>query len=389
MAEKLTIFISGTMRDLPTERERVAAAIRDMGLEPVWAEKRGAMDRPSRDECERMARTCHVYLGLYGLSYGWKFPPEKTISATEFEWQTAKNAGKPMLIYRQKGQPDPEQAAFLKRVGDWQQGRFWYEFETLDDLLPRLRDDLARLIAESFRPERPALLADYRTHLRRLYADLPLSGIPVPLDVTLPLDRVYIKLRALPEREEAARREAALPPDSDEELPRRLAERLWRQREDWEKATHLLEETQPIPPEEAIARHDRLAILGEAGAGKSTLLRHLAWERAGDPEAPLPLLVPLGRADALISQTGCSFLEAALDLLTEHKAGEEREALKLALADAIGDKKVFFLCDGLDEAHLARRSVVAGLESLDADGQRLVVTSRPLGYERLAALEHF
>jgi hypothetical protein len=389
VAEKLTIFISGTMRDLPTERERVAATIRGMGLEPIWAEKRGATDRPSRDECERMARTCDVYLGLYGLRYGWKFSPDKTISATEFEWQTAKRAGKPMLIYRQKGQPDPEQAAFLKMVGDWQRGRFWYEFETLDDLLPRLRDDLARLIAESFKPERPALLADYRTHLRRLCADLPLAGIPVPLDVTLPLDQVYIKLRALPEREEAARQEAALPSDSDEELPRMLAERFWQRREEWEDAARQMEEARPIPPEEAITRHDRLAILGNAGAGKSTLLRHLAWQRAGDPAAPLPLLVPLGRADALISQTGCSFPEAALGMLTEHKVGEERELLKRALADAIGDKKVFFLCDGLDEVHLARRSVVEGLEKLSADGHRLVVTSRPLGYEWLAALEHF
>jgi hypothetical protein len=390
VAEKLTIFISGTMRDLPTEREQVAAAIRDMGLDPVWAEERGAADRPSHEECERMARNCHVYLGLYGLSYGWKFPPEEIIAATEFEWQTAKRAGKPMLIYRQKGQPDPEQAAFLEKVGDWQQGRFWYEFETLDDLLSRLRDDLARLIAESFRPKRLADLADYRTHLRQFYADLPLSGIPVPLDVTLPLDRVYIKLRALPEQEEAARRKAALTSDY-EDLPRRLAERLWRRREEGDEVARRLKEAKPIPPEEAITQHDCLVILGEVGAGKSTLLRHLAWERAGDPEAPLPLLVPLGRADALISQTGCSFLEAALDLLTEQKAGEERGLLKQALADAIQDRKVLFLCDGLDEAHLARRSVVTGLEKLAAEGQRLVITSHPLGYERLAArdMEHF
>jgi predicted NACHT family NTPase len=156
-----------------------------------------------------------------------------------------------------------------------------------------------------------------------------------------------------------------------------------------EEAPRPLEETQPIPPEEAIARHDRLAVLGEAGAGKSTLLRHLAWEQADDPESLLPLLIPLGRADALISQTGCSFLEAALDLLTEHRVGKERETLKLALVYAIWDRKVLFLCDGLDEVHLARRSVVAGLEKLAADGQCLVVTSRPLGYERLAGLEHF
>lgn len=66
-AEKLTIFISGTRRDLPTERKRVARMIRRMGHEPVWAEKRGATDRPSRDECQRMARTCDVYLGLEEL----------------------------------------------------------------------------------------------------------------------------------------------------------------------------------------------------------------------------------------------------------------------------------------------------------------------------------
>jgi hypothetical protein len=41
MAEKLTVFISGTMRDLPTERERVAAIIREMGLEPIWPRSEG------------------------------------------------------------------------------------------------------------------------------------------------------------------------------------------------------------------------------------------------------------------------------------------------------------------------------------------------------------
>jgi hypothetical protein len=114
--------------------------------------------------------------------------------------------------------------------------------------------------------------------------------------------------------------------ERDEELPRKLAEHLWQQREqrdESEEAILRLEEARPISPEEAIAQHERLAVLGEAGAGKSTLLRHLAWERAGDPVAPLPLLVPLGRADALIFQTGCSFLEAALDLLAEQ--GREGE----------------------------------------------------------------
>jgi hypothetical protein len=35
MSEKLTLFVSGTMRDLPTGWVRAATAIREMGLEPV------------------------------------------------------------------------------------------------------------------------------------------------------------------------------------------------------------------------------------------------------------------------------------------------------------------------------------------------------------------
>ena len=143
-------------------------------------------------------------------------------------------------------------------------------------------------------------LADYRALLRRMYADLPLAGIPVPLGLILPLDRVYIKLRALPQGDEAAPREDTLHTDQAREASRRLGERLWQQREEVEETPRRPNETQPIPPEEALARHERVVLLGEAGSGKSTLLRHLTWEWAGDPQAPLPLLIPLARADLLV-----------------------------------------------------------------------------------------
>lgn len=57
--------------------------------------------------------------------------------------------------------------------------------------------------------------------------------------------------------------------------------------------------------------------------------------------------------------------------------------------EAIRARKVFFLCDGLDEVRLARPSVMDGLQKLATKGHRLVVTSRPLGYERLSGWEHF
>jgi len=187
MTEKLTVFISGTMRDLPTERDQVANAIRGMGLEPVWAEGRGATNRPPRHECEHMVRICDIYLGLYGLSYGWKFPPDETISATEFEWQAAKAAGKPVLIYYQRGEAEPEQKDFLSKVLEWQRGRFCYAFDRLDDLLPHVQEDLARLVKESFHPTSPdeelerQVIMCLRSIGYEVRTNIPFQGVEVPI----------------------------------------------------------------------------------------------------------------------------------------------------------------------------------------------------------------
>jgi hypothetical protein len=152
---KLTVFISGTMKELPEKRSQVAETINSMGLEAVWAELAGARNRSPHDECEEMARTCDIYLGLYGLRYGWKIPPEEVISATEFEWQTACDAVRPMLIYHQIGTADTEQGKFIDKVRAWQNGRFTYTYTDLDDLIPHLRDDLSTLIKQAFRPIGP------------------------------------------------------------------------------------------------------------------------------------------------------------------------------------------------------------------------------------------
>jgi hypothetical protein len=143
------------MKDLPAERTRVAESIGGMGLEAIWAEKVGARNLSPRDQCEEMARDCDIYLGLYGLGYGWKMPPEEVISATEFEWQTARDSGRPMLIYHQVGAAAPEQETLLAKVRAWQNGNFTYTFDSLDDLLPHLRDDLSTLIKQAFRPIAP------------------------------------------------------------------------------------------------------------------------------------------------------------------------------------------------------------------------------------------
>ena len=241
--------------------------------------------------------------------------------------------------------------------------------------------------------EQIGLLADYRAYLRRRYAHLPLASIPVPLDVDLPLDRTYIKLRALPQ------------PEMDQHPGTRLSDVLtlndalasahlfgewqWQRRQEWGYDSWSIRKIQPIRPEQAIDRYEQVVILGLPGAGKTTLLHHLVFQHADDPDALLPLFIPLGRLDVLLSLTGKTFLEACLDLLTEGQTGLTRLRWQAALGAAINEWHVRFLCDGLDEVHTARSSVVDGLNDLAAVGHRLVVTSRPMGYERLAGLAHF
>ncbi|HIE37488.1 MAG TPA: hypothetical protein EYP77_00165 [Anaerolineae bacterium] len=132
-------------------------------------------------------------------------------------------------------------------------------------------------------PDRERMLTEYRAHLRRTHALLDLRGLTLPqihgrlLDpslVRIPLDRVYIRLRALPRE---GRPEIPPPPDAPEAMARYVRER----REQQER----LSGGEAIPPERAVQEHPSLVILGAPGAGKSTFLRHLTWAEAAEAGA--------------------------------------------------------------------------------------------------------
>ncbi len=267
-----------------------------------------------------------------------------------------------------------------------------------------------------------ALLKGYRQQVLEETRYVQLAGIPLPRDregkpipLQVPLDRVYIRIQALPEAEERkvqrAEQEALeaelrheegpqppggflnrlLPHRTPQESPpslapdslsvlRRLGEYFYRRGEVYRAE----DRPQPVDPEAALREHGRMVVLGAPGAGKTTLLLYLA-RRAAEAEAgPIPVLVSLRDYAAYRGAGGKKGLRAFA--LSEAAGGSEQ--LRQVLEQATEEGRILWLVDALDEARGWRRE--AAREAAKLPGQ-MVLTSRPVGYDRvgLEDLPHF
>ncbi len=223
-------------------------------------------------------------------------------------------------------------------------------------------------------PDLAQLRADYLDHLRRAYRALDFKGIPQlrTLPIELMLEEVYVPLLARPE----------LP--AGETWERRLAGRAFGgEALAVEAMPEMTASAAPARVEEAMARKAQVVVLGDPGSGKSTLLKHLALRLASEPDAPLPILIPLNAyaraADRNLHQ-----------YLPEYFAGRARgvAALGPLFDSAIVQGKAVILLDGLDEVQSDRAYVVNKVEAFAreaaARGNKLVVTSRIVGYRDVA-----
>ncbi|RME33957.1 MAG: NACHT domain-containing protein, partial [Thermoflexia bacterium] len=281
-----------------------------------------------------------------------------------------------------------------------------------------IREELAELHTSALPPqERERLLANYRQDVLSETRLVNLAGIPLPRDrdgrpipLEVPLDRVYIRIQAMPEpqqRESREKEHRALEEQARERRP--FLDRLFR-RESREasslrataadalavlrtlgeyfyrrgKVYRAEERPDPVDPEAALREHGRLVILGAPGAGKTTLLRYLARRTAGDEEGPVPVLVSLRD---YATHRGAGEHQSLQDFALDRAArGDER--LRQALKEAAARGEVLWLVDALDEARGWRSE--AARQGGDLPG-RIVLTSRPVGYERagLEDLPHF
>jgi len=235
-------------------------------------------------------------------------------------------------------------------------------------------------------------LQAYRQQLYEQTAQVSLSGIPLaqaspeqPTETHIPLNRLYARLQAfqveMPRAAEQRDEDIFYDAHSSEALLREMLPTLsWLGEEYYRrgKIYRNLARPAPISPQIALQTYGRLMILGAPGSGKSALLQGLAHDLAGQPDAPLPILISL-----------------------THYAIARRDDTRLSLREfafsqaAHGDHELFaaflehdfflWLCDDLEMLYNLRETVIEELTQLPG---LIVLTSRPTGYQ-IAGFESF
>jgi hypothetical protein len=108
-----------------------------------------------------------------------------------------------------------------------------------------------------------------------------------------------------------------------------------------------------------LRRRGRLLLTGLPGAGKSTSVRIAAARQAGNPDAPLPVIISL---NALANRLGSKgFGELLVDLATESAPAEDQALLREEIEAAIGAGNATLYLDALDETRARSRAIVDSL----------------------------
>jgi energy-coupling factor transporter ATP-binding protein EcfA2 len=155
--------------------------------------------------------------------------------------------------------------------------------------------------------------------------------------------------------------------------------------------------TRRISLAEWFAGEQRLVVLGEAGCGKSTLLRVIALDllhsQANFPELAkrwaehIPVYVPFARWSSLVGMHGGSV--GLKDVVRRSLEPLLTESIADLLDQAVDEKRVLLLIDGLDEwssEQAARATLSALVTTVEAHDLPAIVSGRPRGLSRIGAV---
>lgn len=91
-------YLSSTFKDLEKHRQAALKAILAAGYDCSAMEHYAAADERPLDVCLADVARCELYVGLFAHRYGF-IPPGQECSITELEFRTARQAGKPALLF--------------------------------------------------------------------------------------------------------------------------------------------------------------------------------------------------------------------------------------------------------------------------------------------------
>jgi hypothetical protein len=145
--QRLRVFVSSSLDELPDERQAVRKAVESMRMTPVMFEL-GARPHPPRALYRAYLEQSDVFIGLYWQRYGWVAPGER-VSGLEDEY--ARAGSLPKLVYIKTPAPkrEPKLQALISRIQSDDEVSYRL-FAGADELRSFVADDLAVLLTERF-----------------------------------------------------------------------------------------------------------------------------------------------------------------------------------------------------------------------------------------------
>src|SRR5918911_943135 len=142
------VFLSSVIEGYGDYREAAAAAVKDIGAEPVWFERFGGRDADPNEAYLAEVRSSSIYVGLLGARYGR--PLADRYSATHQEFREAERTGVRTSVWVQEevDREGPQQSFVDEiRVFDVTGG-----FATPEELRRALTQRLLSIAAEEMSP---------------------------------------------------------------------------------------------------------------------------------------------------------------------------------------------------------------------------------------------
>ncbi|MDT3740781.1 MAG: DUF4062 domain-containing protein [Candidatus Kapabacteria bacterium] len=115
LISKLKVFISSTIKDLPSERKAALNAIENTGCIPIMSEFTiEAQNTDSITTCLNKVCESDIYVLILGGKYGWQ--PENCESITELEYKKALQCNLSIYVFNTTYQKEDLQKDFASRV---------------------------------------------------------------------------------------------------------------------------------------------------------------------------------------------------------------------------------------------------------------------------------